>query len=441
MKKIISFIAAILILSGTSSAVAGTAYGLKGDVNSDGRINGADLEVLNNYLLGMIDINEFDRRSADLNNDNVVDIFDLIILRGRIVKTEGNIEFQGITSQLFSGYKDSVCKVAAGNIETNDSAFIAHSVEEMNRYLNVFYEAEVVKAFNEKYTEKFFEDSVLLLNSLYQTSGKERSAVIHSVEYKDGTTVVSMRKTNYENKEDICSAILIHISVLREDYLEFPIKWVMKEAEPEIIDPAENKKIIEVKNILQSPELPTGCEVTSLSILLEHMGYNANKVTLARNYLPKQDFYWENGIYYGADFRTVFAGDPESPYSYGCYAPCIVITANRYLANVGADKKAYDVSGKSFESLMTSYIDKDKPVLIWITSSDLHESELTSVWTTPAGERVQWRSYEHCVVLTGYDKEKGLVYVSDPMIGNTAYSYNKLVQRFNEMGKQAVTIE
>ena len=161
---------------------------------------------------------------------------------------------------------------------------------------------------------------------------------------------------------------------------------------------------------------------------------------MARNYLPKLDFYWENGIYYGADFRTTFAGDPENEYSYGCYAPCIVTTANSCLNSVGANVSAYNISGATFDSLLKDYIDKDIPVLIWITSSNLHETSLTSTWTTPAGETVQWVAYEHCVVLTGYDLDNNIIYVSDPLVGNTSYDMAKIQRRYIEMGQQSVYI-
>ena len=201
-----------------------------------------------------------------------------------------------------------------------------------------------------------------------------------------------------------------------------------------------DSKIIPVTNILQYPELPTGCETTALTILLRYMGYNADKLDIARNHLPKLSFYTENGINYGADFRTTFAGDPESEYSYGCYAPCIVSTANSYLSLNGAAVTAHNATGTSFESLLTDFIDKDKPVLIWVTSNNLHETQLTSIWTTPAGETVQWVAYEHCVVLTGYDKNKNAIYVSDPLVGNTSYSFDLIRQRYIDLGQQCVWI-
>ena len=199
------------------------------------------------------------------------------------------------------------------------------------------------------------------------------------------------------------------------------------------------KQII-VKNILQNPELPTGCECVSLTILLNHFGFPADKITMAREYLPKMDFSEKDGQLYGADFRTTFAGDPESDASYGCYAPCIVQTAESYLKAIGAKAEAVDLTGTDFDELLADYIDKDCPVLIWVTSSGLHETKPTTIWTTPDGEKVQWIAYEHCVVLTGYDLSCGKIYVSDPLVGNTSYEYEKIRQRFIDLGRQAVAL-
>lgn len=206
-------------------------------------------------------------------------------------------------------------------------------------------------------------------------------------------------------------------------------------------DGGQSRKIIDVQNIMQYPELPTGCESVSLTILLNHLGYKTDKMTIVREYLPKLDFYWINGVWYGADFHTTFAGNPESEYAYGCYAPCIKITADSYFKRNGIDNTANDITGTSFANLLIKYIDNDIPVLIWITSSNLHEPYFTDTWTTPKGEKVTWLAYEHCVVLTGYDLEKQLVYVSDPLVGNTSYNLPTLRERYNQLGKQAVYIQ
>lgn len=193
-----------------------------------------------------------------------------------------------------------------------------------------------------------------------------------------------------------------------------------------------------VETLLQNPELPTGCEVTSLTTVLNYLGYNVSKTTMADDYLPKLNFYRKDGKLYGADFRTTFAGTPYSNSSYGCYAPCIVETANKYLSQFRLHR-AINVSGKDFTEL-ESYLNNNMPVIIWVTSGNLKEPKLTTKWTTPNEEKVQWLSGEHCVVLIGYDKVNGTVTVSDPLKGITEYPYELFETRYNQMGKQAVVI-
>lgn len=204
---------------------------------------------------------------------------------------------------------------------------------------------------------------------------------------------------------------------------------------------ATKRVVINVNNILQNPQLPTGCEAVSLTILLNHLGFKVDKMTIAEKYLPKQEFYTKNGVLYGADVANTFAGDPRNTYSYGCFAPCIVTTAKKYLKSQGSDMEVRDISGKSLEELFEQYIDKGQPVIIWITSNKLSEPFKAEQWVTADGKNVQWLRHEHCVVLTGYDRGKKQIFVSDPLAGNTSYDYDKLALRYEQMGFQAVSIE
>lgn len=61
---------------------------------------------------------------------------------------------------------------------------------------------------------------------------------------------------------------------------------------------------LNVENILQTPELPNGCEITSAAIVLNYLGFDIDKVTLAENYLPMHIPYWE------ADPEVEFMGSP-----------------------------------------------------------------------------------------------------------------------------------
>lgn len=351
--------------------------------------------------------------------------------------------------QFFNGFTENVYKTASWNPEFYDAASLIHSQIELQKYLSEFFEDSVSKQYLNTYSESFFKDNVLAVNTLYQPSGTKPLYTVEEVNSTESSITIKGHWVIPEESEEVESCDLIQIVVSREYAENKSIKWIQGEAasaeNPHNTDdnkPNENRShYIDVKNIMQYPELPTGCESVALTTLLNHLGYSADKVNIVRQYLPKMDFYWSNGILYGADFRTTFAGNPESEYAYGCYAPCIVITANSFLTDHNYNAKAVDVSGTDFDDLLNIYIDNNIPVLIWITSNNLHESQLTDIWTTPEGERVQWRAYEHCVVLTGYDLDNAKIFVADPLLGNTSYNYEIIKQRYIDMGNQAVYIQ
>lgn len=267
---------------------------------------------------------------------------------------------------------------------------------------------------------------------------EETEAFSDSETGPDGSA--SFTKLAADASEDCLISAFSYCAELSAQASEALTEDKSEELDPEELSAADIKQIA-VQPICQLPELPTGCEVVSLTMVLNHLGYDADKLTLAREYLPKMKFYRSKGMLYGADFRTTFAGDPESKRSYGCYAPCIAETARRYLADTDPDRTVYDITGTSIDTLMSEYINNNIPVIIWITSDDLHAPKLTDSWQTPEGEKVQWVAYEHCVVLTGYDKSHGLIYVADPLVGNTSYSYLKLCQRYADLGMQAIYIQ
>ncbi len=194
--------------------------------------------------------------------------------------------------------------------------------------------------------------------------------------------------------------------------------------------------MLNVNMVMQNPELPTGCEVTALTMLMNYNGFVVSKTTLA-DIMPKMNFYYYNGSLYGADFLTTFPGNPySSSGSYGCYTPCMVTTAQRYLNTIGnTTHRLVDITGTEFEELLDQ-VAMGRPVMAWATMG-LVESALTTKWTTPEGKNVQWRNKEHCLLITGYDKNEGIVYVNDPLEGKITYPISQFKLRYDQMGKYA----
>lgn len=193
-----------------------------------------------------------------------------------------------------------------------------------------------------------------------------------------------------------------------------------------------NKWFINVPRILQNPELPTGCEVTSLAMALQYAGFSATHIELADKWLDK-------GEYRASDYRKVFVGEPTSVFAYGCFADVIERCANKYLESKNSSAEVKNITGCTPRQLYR-YIANGTPVIIWATG-DMQECYYDKQWIDKeTGNVVTWIRNEHCMVLTGYDLEQKLVYVNDPLKGRTAYPMELFEYRFKQMESQAIVI-
>lgn len=188
----------------------------------------------------------------------------------------------------------------------------------------------------------------------------------------------------------------------------------------------------EVELILQKPELPEGCEVTSLAILLNSVGQRVSHTYLADNFLPQGEV--GNTSFYEAN-----VGNPRNGgAAFGCYAPVIVKTANSYLYEFESDYRAYDLTGYDVSELYYQ-LSQGHAAVTWITM-DFAEPYVKRPWTVD-GEKLYWKYPLHCVVLTGYDMEAGEVYICDPLKEQTVtVSMELFEERWRQMESQAVIL-
>ena len=190
--------------------------------------------------------------------------------------------------------------------------------------------------------------------------------------------------------------------------------------------------IIDVDYIYQNPELPTGCEITSLTMLLNYLGFDIEKTHLSDKYL-KMDYMGTMG------FDDAFIGNPRWDGGYGCYAPVIADTAEKYLKDQKSTYKAKDISGTSFTDLY-SYINQDMPVVVW-ASMGLMEVEKRFCYYAEDGEEAYWYDNEHCMLLVGYDKNQNTVTAADPLSGLMLYNADRFEYIYDELEQQAVIIQ
>ena len=191
--------------------------------------------------------------------------------------------------------------------------------------------------------------------------------------------------------------------------------------------------------IEQYPELPTGCEITAMTMVLNYYGYNVDKVTMALDYMPKvqAEFYRsEDGRLMGPDLENYFVGDPTEETGYICGTGAIVTAANAYLTDVGSDMTAVAMKNAQPEELY-DLIDQGTPVVIWCTINMEDRAE-TDGWYREDGTYMEWSTNDHGAVLIVYDEDT--VTVADPIYSRITVSRVQFEKIFAERGGQCVIL-
>lgn len=241
---------------------------------------------------------------------------------------------------------------------------------------------------------------------------------------------------------------MIAISFLLINRTDFPAMVYAKEVATqntrkallsikEETDLLKESVLLDAPIINQLPDLPRGCEVTSLAMLLQYANVDVDKMTLAKEIKKDNTPYVrENGkIYYGHP-NDGFIGDMYSLSGpgLGVYHKPIAALAEQYLPG-----SIVDFTGSDFEEIK-KHLSSNQPVWV-ITNSTfkkLPESAFRT-WHTPSGT-VEITYSEHSVLITGYDEK--YIYFNDPLTGekNKKAPITDFEESWVQMGSQAITI-
>jgi uncharacterized protein YvpB len=179
-----------------------------------------------------------------------------------------------------------------------------------------------------------------------------------------------------------------------------------------------------IEGVNGHPQLYTlDCEARSAVDLAGYFGIEINEKDFLRK-LPKSD-----------NPETGFVGnyrDPRGqlpPDSYGVYASPVAKLLRQYGLNAHASKNM------DFERLQAE-ITAGRPVMAWV---------IGNVWpgyaveyVTPDGETVIVASYEHTVIVTGYDESTVSVVDGDLVYQRTL---DEFLASWEVLGNMAITVE
>ena len=165
----------------------------------------------------------------------------------------------------------------------------------------------------------------------------------------------------------------------------------------------DNGQIVAVYNdaevISQLPELPTGCEITAVTMMLRYAGYDVNKVQLA-NIMPRSN----NGDY-------GFVGNPFSPSGWWIFPTGIAPVVNRFVGHHEI------MTGASMQRI------QDK----------LKQGHLVVAWVANVNGFVN-----HALALTGYDASR--LFYNNPWTGRKeSMTYGEFYQHWNADKQRAIS--
>ncbi|WP_141333725.1 MULTISPECIES: C39 family peptidase [unclassified Paenibacillus] len=201
---------------------------------------------------------------------------------------------------------------------------------------------------------------------------------------------------------------------------------------PQPVKPAS--AMLDAPMVRQLPELPSGCEVTSLTMLLKFRGLEKSKLELAAE-MPRDTTpirYNKDGtIAYWGNPNTGFVGEPTgAAKGFGIYHTALFAQLKAHVPS------AIDLTRQTFAKL-EEQLQLGIPSVVW-TTIDYQVPEKWVVWDTPIGP-IQTTFMEHAVLLVGYDET--YVYVNDPLSGRSKQPIEKaqFIAVWEAMGRQAIS--
>ncbi|RKN86689.1 C39 family peptidase [Paenibacillus ginsengarvi] len=237
--------------------------------------------------------------------------------------------------------------------------------------------------------------------------------------------------------------VLLYAKVTGKEFLAEPASVVMAEAnEGKAAKPADEKPqpppkpasaMLDAPVVKQLPELPPGCEIVSLTMLLHYYGVNKSKMELVKEMVKDPTpAKWENGqIVYWGNPNTGYVGDVTGKSrGFGVYHSGLFPTLKDNVPT------AVDLTQSDFD-VIERQIANGFPVIVW-TTIDYAVPKKWVTWDTPIGP-IETTFMEHAVLMVGYDEQH--VYVNDPLSGKKSHPIAKqqFLATWEAMGKQALS--
>ncbi|WP_024624832.1 C39 family peptidase [Lactiplantibacillus fabifermentans] len=183
-------------------------------------------------------------------------------------------------------------------------------------------------------------------------------------------------------------------------------------------------------NQMSAPRLYNGCEVTSLTMMMNYYHINVTKNELATK-LTSVPLTYDNGEHGNPNYGFVGDVTGTDP-GLGVYHGPIYKLAKTQTSHVK------DLTGSSFDTVIKQ-LEAGRPVWTITTASFAPVSSMET-WQTPQGS-VKVTYDMHSVVIVGFNRAKKVIYINNPY-GHKAQAVNwqDFQAAYKQMGSQAVVL-
>ncbi|MCC3866761.1 SH3 domain-containing protein [Terrisporobacter mayombei] len=180
--------------------------------------------------------------------------------------------------------------------------------------------------------------------------------------------------------------------------------------------------ILNVPYISQYPDLPLGCEATSLAPLLQFKGVNVSKTTIAKEMKKSPNKNPSLG-FVGSPFKN------EPGIFQTIYPEALVSSAKKYRPN------SENITGASVKTIEKE-LRAGNPSVIWM-SLNLVTPQM-GYWYENTKDQIWVNKNLHVMTVTGVDDDN--FYITDPAKGKYSVSKTKFESIYNKVGKKALVV-
>jgi len=198
-----------------------------------------------------------------------------------------------------------------------------------------------------------------------------------------------------------------------------------------------HKNKLDIPLSYQSPDYPEGCESYASVAVLKHFGFKIKESEFISKYLDMINLWDKRVTKIKNLFDKYYLGDPSNKKQQGYLAnpPVLVKAVNKYFKKNKSKKYvAVDTTGKTLKKLLEEEVLNDNPVVVWLTidNKEPHTAKVRGVpYVFPS----------HTMVISGYDRKKELLYLTDSISGYRSVSYDTANELYKLTGKKSFILQ